>query len=353
MKSNINDIAKSLSLSEEQFDTLKQNIDTLSHNHIPWYMRLFSFVGAFFAASLFLGFMGIANLFNSSITMGAIGILFLCFGSILSRKVIDNPIIEPFILAILIDGQIMILLALLDSLAMRDTENIAFVGLILQAILFIVCFSSIQRFLSVLLFSISLQFIIYKLSIFYIAPLLTIAIVFIFAYLHYRSPYFLYLERKNGSIYAPLTFGLLFSTLGLTAFSAINFDKEILLHNWWIATLGITATVLWLIIKISYENRWATNFTIALSLGIITVALPTFNSPGIILSFLIILVAFRFESRLTMVFGIVGLLFYISAFYYLLQYTLLTKSIVLMVSGLFYSGAFGIVYKYWPSEEGE
>lgn len=347
----INELIKILSLSENESIAIEAQLIEKAGNNVPWFMRAFSFFGAFLSALLFIGFLAIANLFDSFESMGLLGIVLIIAGVIFTHTVKDNPLFDPFIISGLILGQVLLVVSTVEKVNGDSLITVGITGIFLETFLFISCKSVTQRFLSILLFFLSLMLIIYDSKQFSIVSLFIGVSVFLFTFMQYKRALFLYLEKRWGAIYNPLKFGLLISSLGLTALSILNKQLEISDQYWYIGTLLIALTLGTLIINTAKENKWTNKFTFILLLGIAIILTPSINAPGIGLAILLIISGFKFNCRPTIFLGILGMLVFISAFYYSLQITLLIKSFILMISGILFISAFISVNKFWPPEE--
>jgi hypothetical protein len=77
--------------------------------------------------------------------------------------------------------------------------------------------------------------------------------------------------------------------------------------------------------------------------------LPLVGSPGIISSIFVIVLAYHIQHKLALIVGVISLLYYVVEFYYNLHYTLLIKSILLMVSGALMMGAMWFIRNRFKS----
>jgi uncharacterized membrane protein len=94
--------------------------------------------------------------------------------------------------------------------------------------------------------------------------------------------------------------------------------------------------LLWTEVRLLQDYEVLTRSPYALAVMVITilVAIPTMNTPGIMAGLLIVILAFRRRNWILL--GIAYLFFagFIVEYYYSLQVSLLTKSIILMITGV-------------------
>ena len=86
-------------------------------------------------------------------------------------------------------------------------------------------------------------------------------------------------------------------------------------------------------------------------LAVIIYAAVTWRAPGLIASALVLLVAFGSGRRALTAFSLVALVAYLSTYYYQMQMTLATKSMVLALSGASLLVMWWVHRSYFAGEE--
>ena len=81
------------------------------------------------------------------------------------------------------------------------------------------------------------------------------------------------------------------------------------------------------------------------------IVLPTTLAPAIAGAMLLLLVSFMVNFKTGLVLGIVSLIYFIAQYYYDLNFTLLTKSIVLFSSGILFIALYLLTHKRLTSNE--
>lgn len=105
--------------------------------------------------------------------------------------------------------------------------------------------------------------------------------------------------------------------------------------GWWPLSVPAIAALLfslWTVFHRHYGFNRARTMTLLL-LALLCLA-PMAKAPGIIASLLLITCGFASGQRLTVGLGVLALVFYCIAFYYMMETTLLVKSVLMMVSGV-------------------
>lgn len=145
------------------------------------------------------------------------------------------------------------------------------------------------------------------------------------------------LKSRWNHNYFPFRTGLLLSTLSVLAFTFFeeNITIQTLHLDRFILTSIISLGLLFISAKTSMYQKLQlglsplTFYSILLCNGILS-----YFMPGISCSIILILVAFYTHHRLGVIVSILALIYFISSFYYMLDISLLYKSMILMTSGL-------------------
>lgn len=106
--------------------------------------------------------------------------------------------------------------------------------------------------------------------------------------------------------------------------------------NGWMAELllsGVTLFVVWNLLKKTQPKPSKTAMLLALG-GTILLTVLSMQAQGLLTGLMILLLGFSTNNRVLLGFGVTALLFFISSYYYLLENTLLDKSITLFILGI-------------------
>ncbi|QIL38368.1 DUF4401 domain-containing protein [Pedobacter sp. HDW13] len=131
--------------------------------------------------------------------------------------------------------------------------------------------------------------------------------------------------------YPPFRIGFLVSLSVLLIYFAIYFAKPSFPYRWVSSLIIMAATIYNISSIIDFLKLKTGQFIIYIFA--ITILASVIFAPSICGAILILIVGIHVGHRLTIVFGIVALFYFVGQFYYDLQYTLLTKSIIMICTG--------------------
>lgn len=160
------------------------------------------------------------------------------------------------------------------------------------------------------------------------------------------------LKNKLSQLYPPIRIGLIFTLL----FGLIAIGKRHLIpidqHHIWLSSIVMILVTLYLIhtiIKINkVENTQSKVMIYSLSFAIL---LSTLFSPSISGAIILILLSFLVNYKTGLAIGIISIIYFTSQYYYDLNFTLLTKSILLFSSGMLFLLLYFITTKKMNSHE--
>lgn len=297
-------------------------------------IKTLSIFGGFLATFAFLGFLLIAGLYDSEIGLLMFGIGFIVSAIWLNNEY-DKLIIDTFSISTYIIG--FALLAFGLSGMKVDEDIIAILIGVIALCSLIVTQNFILSFISVLAISgIFLTLIIlndlYDLIHLYIA-----VCTLLLTYLFLNEAKIISLNKKLSKLYNPIRIGLVISLL----FGLITIGKRHLIpisQNYiWLSSIIMILVTMYLvysIIKINEINA-VKNKVLIYTLSTLILA-STILSPSISGAIVIIMLSFLVNYKTGLAIGIISIIYFISQYYYDLNFTLLTKSIILFVSGIMF-----------------
>ncbi len=306
-------------------------------------IKVMSAFGGVLASLAFVGFLLMAGLYDSEVGLIIFGGLSLA-GSIWLNKVSDRIIIDTFSVSAYLIGLTMISIGL-DKMQISE-DAISTVFILIGIMTLAIVQSYILSLISVLVITGSILFLIlfhegYELFHGYVSAL-ALLITFFFLKEAEVVSWF----GKYSKLYSPLRIGLIISFLiglfflgkrGLFPLSA-NFI-------WVSSVVIIAAIVYWLphlfrVLAITQPRQRAMIYGM-----IIVLLLPTALSPAISGSMLLILLCFYVNHKTGLALSLVAFIYFVGQYYYDLNFTLLTKSIFLFLSGIFFLGLYWMVNK--------
>ena len=338
----------SLLISEKRKSLWKELIyknfvtgDVPSYENIesPWYVRLLIGFSGWLAALFMLGFIGAAFEFvfdnkAAGIIVGCI-MIFLAYMMLVKKS--DSDFSSQFALAVSFAGQVLLFVSLdlFSWFTPGDAFNWVLLGM-LQVVLAWFMPSSIHRIWSAFAAVIALNIALAVWHIYFIETsfvMMAVAIVWLneFKWIDY--------QQKLKPIGYGLTLAVLYQAstgiFYIMFWNATSRYKESLVQPWvgeLLAGMVILYVVWQLLIRqnIKIPGRIA-NAALIGTLVLIIASLKVF---GLTVGVMIVLLGYANGNRILTGLGIASLLYYISAYYYTLQSTLLMKSQMLAILGI-------------------
>jgi uncharacterized membrane protein len=338
-KENIDEIIEYLQTVEEdalEFDkeaivaAYQKNSDTQS---LP--IKILSVFGGILATLAFVGFVFIAGLYDSkmgSLVLGAICIA----GAVFISKKYDKLIIDTLSVSFFIIGFTLLGMAL-NWLKIHD-NTICGIFIILALVSLLIVRNYILSFVSVLIVCGSFLTLILSNEVHDLLHLYVSALALIISYLFLKEAKIITANNVLSQLYNPIRAGLTVSFLAGLAFLGIKNHVFPLSPNYiWLSSIVIISAVIYLE-YILFEVLNITKIQHKTVICIISVLalLPTAFSPAISGAILVILLSFLVNYKTGWVLGIVAFIYFVSQYYYDLNFTLLTKSILLFSSGVLF-----------------
>jgi len=305
----------------------------------PWFIKLLLAFSGWFASLFIFGFflLILNELIENSIAcllIGA-GLIFIAYHTLQKKH---SEFLEHLMLACSLAGQALIAWALFIT---ESTTFSVFPWLalfILQSALSLFMPHYIHRaccaFFASLAFTICLYY--WHLSAFTSASLLLLVMVLILNEWH---------SIKWQPIFESISYGVISLLILLKATHAISYDLSYWLnesavsHTWYayLDELLLIFSMIYLILTLI--SRSPTVFPIKIKrvilIATIGLCLLSMQASGITLSVALLILGFSNSNKLLQALGLTSLLFYISSYYYLLTLTLLEKSGILLIMGIF------------------
>lgn len=321
-----------------------------SHDHQSLVIKILSIFGGVLASVAFLGFLLIAGFYKSDLGLLILGIV--CIGgSIWISKVYDKIIIDTFSVSSYIIGFILISFGLDDELfSSENTNYIIFIliGLISLSIVQ----SYIFAFISILIINGSILALIMSNKVFDLMHVYVSALAVAITYLFMKEAEVIAENQLLSKLYNPLRIGLIFSFLaGLFVLNEKG-GYWVAPEYIWISSILIIGTILYVLshlfdlLEITNEQHKNSIYVAS-----VLVLLPTVFCPAISGAILIILLSFWVNYKTAFVIGIAAFVYFLGQYYYDLNFTLLTKSILLLSSGVLFIGLYLFTHQKLTSNE--
>ncbi len=325
----------------------------------PWFIQGLMGCGAWFAAIfllasvLFCFFTTMDGLDQSTIGVFAliIGTIFIIVTTFVSRNDdSQNLMVSQFALVIHIVGHLLLffgMVALFDPFGNTEESIINFqvsiiliVSIGLQVIAIWLYHNTLFRFIAMLGITACLAGIGYLYE-FPILDALIVGILFIVAMVIWLDMLPIRIQIEQISTLRPVGFGAIVGASVLIIYTISNpylFDSAPPRLQTALLLTGIIllGCLLWLEYHLLREYEIPITSSIALAIFVVSIviSLVVITTPGIIAGFVIVLLAFRRRNNILLGIGYAYLAGFIVYYYYWLDVTLLTKSVILMSVGV-------------------
>lgn len=319
-----------------QEGVLTSDMSTDNNVSSPWYIKSLLAISGWLGALFILGF--IFALFQSIIEYPSAD-LFISFLLFLSAYLVlstpKNDFYEHLALACSLSGQVLLCVALF---MLELTTSIWLIMGVLQLILVLIMPSFLHRLFSTIFAVISFEVFLMSIGLPYLlGSLLIFPMVWLSLHeLNFVNQY----NLMNGLLYGLVASVLIlngqhFLNIDLIEIFSVNTDSSISLPFWLFDVLFISAIAFsaWQLLLTSQMDHYS-NWSKSIILIFILLAIVTLKAPGIMIGTILILLGFSHTNRVMIGLGVISLLFYSSAYYYMMEETLLFKSGLLFITAL-------------------
>ena len=305
--------------------------ESVPEEDTPWYLKTVLGISAWLSALLFILVLTQLDILNEGLHFLVAGIVLIILSLVL-RLNVKSEFLVQLAFALSLAGQGSFAGGLYE--ASGNPQVTWLVVAIMEIVLIIIYPDFVHRFMATVATSTALVLLIYELEwsqlIHVLALLLTVLTIYIW---HHESKFF---SRNQDALFRPVGYGVAFSLLGLGVLSAISeidaFD------SWWIFSLILTGGIIYTTYHIldTLDITVFRGFGLGLLIGIIALLTPLMQAPGIAASVLILCLGYFRGNRILVGLCLISLALFLSRFYYSLDFTLLTKSYMLMASGVIF-----------------
>ena len=309
-------------------------------SHAPWYVRVMLGVAGVLAAGFLLAFVGLAFQFviDSPVAAGAVGLMLVVGAYVLFRGSGRSDFAPMFALAVSIAGQVLFVYGLHDLFGSAARAPMwAFVALF-EIALAILMPSFIHRVGSSYAAGLALTVALSRAGCGFLAPGLTAA-----------AAAWLWLAEarlaKAHSRVTPIAYGLTLAFVQIEATMLLGrgvlldayartdvlLPGALLYFGESLVSITLVATVFVLMRRAGWRVRdRATLIAIGAAAAI---GVASLEAPGIGGGLAIVVLGFAAGNAVLAGIGVAGLLFYVSAYYYLVELTLFDKALTLALTG--------------------
>jgi len=298
-------------------------------------IKILSVFGGILASFAFVGFIFLARLEDSEIGMLVMGCVFLVSAVFINKK--SNKIIfDTVSVSFFIIGFILIGFSLYEFRI--DSNIICILFAVIACVSMIVAQNYILSFVSILIINGSILTLILSNKNYDLIHIYVSVFALILTYFYLKEAKIITSNKILSKLYSPIKTGLAFSFIMGFSFLGIKNGVFPMSPDYiWLSSAIIILTIIYLlytlfeVLKITkMQHKIAIYIFAALTL------LPTIFSPAISGAILLILLCFLVNYKTGFILGIISFIYFISQYYYDLNFTLLTKSILLFSSGVLF-----------------
>lgn len=304
----------------------------------PWYVKALLAFSGWLAALFLLGFIGAGFefVFQNSTAAFIIGAMMIAAAFAILR-IPKNEFVEHLALAVSLAGQALVVYAIFET--SHHNYKIAWLLVaLLQVPLAVIMPNFVHRVFSSFMAACALAITLTLMGWAHVVCGI-IMLVAALAWLNeFRYPHHMAKIRAIG-------YGLVLALIqlkGTSLFSDRAMGWRLLPQEdeiWakpWLGEVLIGLVTLYVVYHLLQRSGQAISGRLSITalLGTFLVCLVSMKVQGLTVGMVIILLGFASANRLLLGLGIVSLLFYISSYYYLLDATLLSKSLTLLIVGL-------------------
>ncbi len=294
----------------------------------PWYMRVFAGMGAWFAALLVLAFLVIVGAIRSETTALILGLVACGVAVGFSRVHERGDFLSQLALSLSLLGQLLITVG--SFMLLDEAVPVALAVIVLELILIGAYADQFHRFLSGLAIVGALLVILADGHQFELIHSLLLGLA---AFATAVSVYeYALLPTNCWVIVHPLRYAAVVALLGLLV---LPLQTQFRVTAWWWSALGLETLLAGVSWQIAHDLgvRWRRDWLlVALALGF-GIAILGIKMPGVVAALLVLMLGFWRSNRTLMGLAAAFLVFYLGAYYYSLQLTLLSKSLAMLGAG--------------------
>jgi hypothetical protein len=316
-------------------------------------------IAGWIGALCLLIFAGLAFevIFKNAGTALVVGVLACAAATAMFRSAPENEFASQFGFAVSLAGQALIVYGIASG---TDGNSVAFVGLvtcIVQAVLFLVVPNYLHRIWCAAGGACAFALAFADMGLVAFAPgLLTAA----FGWVALKE----FDLARHGPLARAAAYGLALAVVVVAVlhsgvwFAWLIDQPKVPLGGLWGGWIGAALTagvLLWAVFRLLAREGLAMDSgqaRIAI-IGAVVIALFTLKAPGIGPVIAVLVLGFANGNRVVCGLGVLGMLVYLSHYYYSLELTLLQKSLLLACTGVTLLGVGFALHRYWPIAEGK
>lgn len=297
-------------------------------------IKILTVLGGVIASVTILGSLLIGGLLNSGMSMVISAVAFIGAGLWLN-KAVDKLIVDTASVCLFLCGISLLAFGMWDL--RQGVTAICIVYMLITAFTLVIVQRYVISFLAILIFNGSVIVLILDHDRDNLVHLYITILVIFLASMMLKEAAIITAGKKLSMLYNPARMGLICSLTGILIVAGYQWPGLYLKQYAWLSAIPSILAILFITPRILHilgvndpTKKWL------VITAVLILLLPTVFAPGISGSLLIMLLCFMVHQKTGMVIGILSFIYFISQYYYDLNLTLLTKSILLIVSGVLF-----------------
>ncbi|MBU3744794.1 MAG: DUF4401 domain-containing protein [Sediminibacterium sp.] len=326
-------------------------LNRMQERESSWIIKIVSVIGGILATQFFSGFLFISRIVTSGIGSLLFGCMLILGSIFIIRKtnqlVLDTMAVTTYLLAYVLVG------VGLNKLQLTDNAGAGIMMLIALGTIFFIRHTVLAFFTFVIFWS-GAVFLFYNNHLGNWSQCWPAVLGLVIVWMYWKEAAIIRFHPRCTDWYRPLLVTLVLFFVGflqllgkrdLVAGIGTYFSYTSL----WL--MGLLGWVLYRILPAFGMHTQTQKWTLLICL--LLIILPTLRSPAIAGILLLLLLSFRSGDRWVWITSLLALAVFMIEFYYDLDYTLLTKSYILMGTGIGLLAFYYFTRKYWQSNEVE
>lgn len=318
-----------------------------SHHSLA--IKVLSVFGGILASITFIGFLFLAGLSNSGTALIITGAMLLSLSVWLNKEfdtiLMDTASISAFLISFLLMAYGLLEMEL-------DPNLVLIIFILLSLVCLIWVHNYVYAFISILVINGCLLTLIMSNEAYDLIHVLIMFLTVVLLMVFHKEAYLITKNKKLSGLYFPLRLGLVISLLTCLYMLSIGgmfpFRSELV----WFSSVVMIAGVLYSLESVfkvmDIEETSKKNIIYGSALLLLA---PTILSPAITGSLLILLLCFRVNYKTGLTIGVISFIYAIGQYYYDLHFTLLVKSVLMMLSGLLFLTLYFVIQKNLMADE--
>lgn len=313
------------------------------------FVKVLTIAGGIFSMALLIAFLALADAFNTSGSMILIGSILTGLGLVAGLKM-KHLMLDTISVTLFIAGLIILTVGL--GWEQPSVTGVCLILLIIGCISLVLAGNYVLAFVAVLV----------VLGALYVLPMSGYLHLLLQGIIAWGYTLFLLhesnlvkLHPKMTILYHPIRLGLICTLLGIYFYEWVylQFGTYQYVYAYFpYGSLLVIAAILYASVPVVRRTGITSKhlpWIIIVCWGLLLS--PVVFAPDILCALLILLVSFSVRDNSGLVLGIAGLVFYVGKYYYDLQVSLLTKSILLVIPGIIFGALYFVLTKYFENDE--